>query len=43
MKFFVIAMIAIAAVSIPTRAQAAPCIVVSGERPVLSLDDRDDD
>lgn len=43
MKFVVIAMIAIVAVSIPARAQAAPCIAVSDERPVLSLDDRDED
>jgi hypothetical protein len=43
MKFIAIAVVAIATVSIPTRAQATPCIAVSGERPVLSMDDRDED
>lgn len=36
-------MVAVAIASISVGAQAAPCIAVSGESPVLSLDDRDGD
>jgi hypothetical protein len=43
MKFLVIVVAAIAIILIPTRAHTAPCVAVSGESPVLSLEDRDED
>ena len=43
MRFIAGALIAMAILSGPTQAQAAPCVAVGGERPILSLDNRDED
>src|SRR5262245_59621929 len=43
MRFIVGALVATVIASIPAGARAAPCNAVSGEVPVLSLDDRDEE